>query len=72
MVVWGGQNGFVTLFNDGGRYDPVTDSWKATDQTINVPTGRIDHTVVWTGSKMIVWGGNDDTTLTNTGGRYAP
>ncbi len=73
MVIWGGDD-FVTAFNDGGRYDPVTDSWKTTDQTINkVPTGRFDHSAVWTGSQMIVWGGNDMTlNKTNTGGRYTP
>jgi len=71
-VVWGGEDGAGNLLNDGGRYDPVADSWTATDLTINkVPTGRFDHSVVGTGSEMIVWGGNDGT-LTNTGGRYAP
>jgi N-acetylneuraminic acid mutarotase len=71
MVVWGGQDGAGNLLNDGGRYDPATDSWRTTDLTINVPTERFDHTAVWTGSKMIVWGGNDST-FTNTGGRYTP
>ena len=72
MVVWGGWDGGSILFNDGGRYDPVTDSWKATDQTVNVtPTKRTDHTAVWTGSEMIVWGGNDGS-FANSGGRYAP
>ena len=71
MVVWGGWDGGSTLFNDGGRYDPLTDSWKATAQTINVPTGRFDHTAVWTGSQMIMWGGNDGI-FANSGGRYTP
>ena len=72
MVIWGGLD-FGTAFNDGGRYDPATDSWKATDSTSNVPTGRFDHTAVWTGSEMIVWGGNDISSIkTNTGGRYTP
>jgi N-acetylneuraminic acid mutarotase len=71
MVVWGGEDVMGTLFNDGGRYDPVTDGWRTIDLTSNVPTGRFDHSVAWTGSEMIVWGGNDRT-LTNTGARYAP
>ena len=71
MVIWGGDD-FFTSFNDGVRYDPVTDRWNATDLTINdVPTARFDHTAVWTGTEMIVWGGNDGT-LTTTGGRYTP
>jgi len=35
----------------------------------NVPTARYDHTAVWTGTEMIVWGGYP---TTNTGGGYAP
>src|SRR4029079_18076451 len=30
------------------------------------------HTTVWTGSEMIVWGGNLRGNPTNTGGRYNP
>jgi len=33
------------------------DSWTATSLT-NAPTGRLGHTAVWTGSEMIVWGGD--------------
>jgi hypothetical protein len=42
--------------NSGGRYDPGTDSWTATNTT-NAPTGRGSHTAVWIGGEMIVWGG---------------
>ena len=30
------------------------------------------HTAVWTGSEMIVWGGDNALQLLNTGGRYNP
>lgn len=45
--------------------------------TVNAPAARGLHSAVWTGSKMIVWGGrNDDVntilTLLNTGGIYDP
>ena len=35
------------------------DTWTATS-TINVhaPSGRYDHTAVWTGAEMIIWGGD--------------
>jgi hypothetical protein len=66
MVVWGGLEG---PFNTGGRYDPVTDSWTATSTT-NAPEARQYHTAVWTGSQMIVWGGQSETAYLNTGGRY--
>ena len=46
--------------NTGGRYNPSTDSWTATSTT-NAPSARDDHTAVWTGSEMIVWGGYDGT-----------
>jgi hypothetical protein len=36
--------------------DCADDAWTATSTT-EAPDGRIDHTAVWTGSEMIVWGG---------------
>ena len=58
MIVWGG-NSDAGLLDTGGRYNPNTDTWTATSTT-NVPTARDYHTAVWTGSQMIVWGGEDD------------
>src|SRR5213082_2513726 len=46
------------------------DTWAATS-VINAPLARIEHTAMWTGSEMIVWGGQDGT-LANTGARYNP
>src|SRR5258705_6785155 len=46
------------------------DYWAATSST-NVPEARGEHTAVWTGSEMIVWGGDGNTYL-NTGARYNP
>ena len=60
MIVWGGMA--MTAFNTGGRYNPGTDSWTATSTT-NAPTGRYNHTAVWTGSEMIVWGGLSAATI---------
>ena len=60
MIVWGGWNGhdaYVPWFlNSGGRYNPETDTWTATSLAL-APSIRQHHTAVWTGSKMIVWGG---------------
>src|SRR5439155_23421843 len=40
----------------GGRYDPATDKW--TDITMNgAPSVRWEHSAVWTGESMIVFGG---------------
>ncbi|MBP7149581.1 MAG: hypothetical protein KBD01_18795 [Acidobacteria bacterium] len=34
----------------------LVDTWHATPQ--DIPDGRSSHTAVWTGTEMIVWGGN--------------
>jgi hypothetical protein len=52
-------------------YNPKTDSWSATTPT-NAPASRSNHTAVWTGSSMIVWGGFDNEGFLNTGGIYKP
>jgi hypothetical protein len=57
--------------NTGGRYNPSTDGWVATAIT-NVPSEREGHTVVWTGSEMIIWGGYGGFFELNSGGRYNP
>ncbi|MBI2948775.1 MAG: hypothetical protein HYY23_14140 [Verrucomicrobia bacterium] len=57
MIVWGGFSiGYPDTWNDGGRYDPGTDSWKPLSLA-NAPNPRQDHTAVWTGREMLVWGG---------------
>ena len=74
MIVWGGNfwDGIQQHWlNTGSRYNPGTNSWAATS-TANAPPGRENHTAVWTGSKMIVWGGYDGNSNVNTGGRYNP
>jgi N-acetylneuraminic acid mutarotase len=71
MIIWGGEGTtFPSGYNNGGRYDPATDSWTATSTT-NAPGVRANHTAVWTGSEMIIWGG-DYYNFWNTGGRYNP
>jgi N-acetylneuraminic acid mutarotase len=74
MVIWGGSSdGFSLVLNSGGRYDPVSDTWTPTS-LVNAPQGRNLPTAVWTGSKMIVWGGviPGAPTYVNTGGIYDP
>lgn len=83
MIVWGGwvysvihpPDGLALNtalpFGTGGIYDPATDTWTASS-TVGAPSPRGWHTAVWTGSKMIVWGGDDLFTCLNTGGIYDP
>src|SRR6185369_13864671 len=47
------------------------DFWRA-GATAGAPAARSGHTAVWTGTKMIVWGGNDNSNNLNTGGQYDP
>ena len=70
MIIWGGHAGDV-YFNNGGRYDPGTDTW-TTISTLNAPSERYDHAAVWTGSEMIIWGGRSKNSYLNDGGRYDP
>lgn len=77
MIIFGGQrfnsSGMNEVLNSGGRYNPNTDTWTATDTT-TAPSIRSQHTAVWTGSEMIVWGGTTDggPMSTNTGSIYDP
>lgn len=81
MILWGGSrvvvcspSSFCTTFPaEGGRYDPHTDTWRSV-ATAGAPTPRTGHSAVWTGQRMLVWGGR--TTAggpgTSTGGAYDP
>ena len=76
MVVWGGYHDSYTSLNSGGVYDPIGNNWWSTS-TVFASAPRVHHTAVWTGSKMIVWGGNVCFNYIcskelNTGGTYVP
>jgi hypothetical protein len=72
MVLWGGAGPpGHGIFSDGGRYNPATNAW-APVSTANAPGRRFDHTAVWTGTEMLVWGGSGDISLLSDGGRYTP
>jgi N-acetylneuraminic acid mutarotase len=75
LVVWGGANGLTPgPLRDGGVYDPATDLWRATTM-VGAPLARQNHTAVWTGSHVVIWGGltsSQNGEMTNTGGRYDP
>lgn len=77
MIVWGGCSFIMDVCRPsqvgpgGGRYNPSTDTWTLTN-TANAPLPRQAHTMVWTGSRAIVWGGFSDTAPLNTGAVYNP
>ena len=55
MIVWGGYHGDGPEYS-GGVYDPATDSWTRTS-IAGAPSEGSVYTAVWTGDRMIVWGG---------------
>ncbi len=79
MIVWGGlgKDPDVSMMTTGAvatgaRYDPASQSWTPT-ASVGAPSARSDHSAVWTGTKMIVWGGRDEMGMQlATGGEYDP
>ena len=60
VILWGGDlcaegNRLDAPCADGASYDPIKDTWQAI--TLNgAPSGRRQHTALWTGSRMVIWG----------------
>ena len=84
MIVWGGSDheteygsSWLPITTDTGYgYDPDGDEWTVLSDS-NSLSRRQDHTAVWTGDTMIVWGGGNWTmpggwASVGTGGRYDP
>ncbi|MFN7130515.1 MAG: Kelch repeat-containing protein, partial [Myxococcales bacterium] len=45
--------------------------WSGMSPT-GAPTGRMNHTAVWAGNRMVVWGGENASGVLGTGGLYDP
>ncbi len=78
MIIWGGivpgQHAGDFFTNTGGKYDPSTDSWTATNYDPCPGRARFSYGSM-DGHEMIVWGGysyDGVDHLWNTGGRYNP
>lgn len=74
-IIWGGEgasdylnSGGRLLFNAGG--DSAT-AWSATSVT-GAPSARSGHTAIWTGSRMIIWGGSRNGVFLGDGASYDP
>lgn len=58
LLVWGGAGGPGTGFRalaDGAAYDPGRSRWRMLPAA--PLAGRLRHSAVWTGERMMVWGG---------------
>ena len=73
MLDWGGQNvDGTTYYADGARYKLASDSWTMMAAPPAGIAPRTGHAVVWTGSKLIVWGGNGTAGKLADGAAYDP
>jgi N-acetylneuraminic acid mutarotase len=80
MIIWGGYSDVPSAFagahrdfhlGDGARYELATDTWRPISSR-NAPSKRLNHTAIWTGQQMIVWGGGDGERAFNDGAMYDP
>jgi hypothetical protein len=72
MIIWGGQDATgITGFNTGGRYDPAGDVWSSTTLT-GAPAPRFNHTAIWTGVEMLIFGGKGSLFPLDSLYKYAP
>ena len=74
FIVWGGL-GTSGELGTGARLPftsgAVPGSWTATDPT-GAPSARLGHTLVWTGSRLLAWGGQSGSTFLGDGAAYDP
>jgi N-acetylneuraminic acid mutarotase len=74
MIVFGGDGTpggpQVPPLATGGVYDPSTNDWLPTS-IVGAPARR-QHSVVWTDSLMVIWGGSEGPAGEASGGRYDP
>lgn len=75
MIVWGGTTNtdFGASLGNGARYDPIARSWLPLP-VAGAPSPRHGHTAIWTGTEMIVWGGDGSRLppAQDAGARYDP
>jgi N-acetylneuraminic acid mutarotase len=71
MFVWGGQLGANTYSAAGGLYGPNSDQWQQVPP-VGAPEARLGHTLIWSGTEALIWGGFSASGFLNTGGRFDP
>jgi N-acetylneuraminic acid mutarotase len=73
MISWGGEGEqFIDPFYQRARlYDPATDTWSMSSRNHDLSYFWWP-TAVWTGTEMIIWGGQYGSSIFNHGTRYNP
>ena len=72
LIVWGGDT-VAGRTETGGLFDPApaSNTWQSKPMP-TAPSARVHHCAVVAGDRMLVWGGDTTTGLTNTGGLFDP
>lgn len=73
ILIWGGE-GAGGVLNDGGQLlftNGAAAQWFPMTLS-NPPVGRRHHTAVWTGQRLIIWGGDDGSNPLGDGAAYDP
>ncbi len=79
LLIWGGHDNlrdssgvsyfpYALFYNDGGLYDPVTDTWELFNTPASI-SPRAFHASVWTGTEMLIWGGLTSSSNCNVAGQ---
>jgi len=75
MIVWGGEDSRTRgLYGDGARYDTARAAWMPM-ATQGAPAPRRYHTAIWSGTEMLIWGGDRSATSDDglgDGATYSP
>jgi N-acetylneuraminic acid mutarotase len=72
FITWGGTDATNTAcVNTGLRYRPATNVWTPT-ATTGAPARRCYPRVAWSGTEMLIFGGNDELGVVADGARYNP
>ena len=73
MIIWGGYGGgagATVYLKDGGRFSVANNLWSPLAAS---PLSKRDgHGAVWTGSRMLIWGGNRNGLRLADGALYNP
>lgn len=72
MIVWGGRRFDQTHLADGARFDPKTNTWKPMASPPSGFAPRASHQALWTGTRLLIWGGSNQSSNLSTGAVYAP
>lgn len=73
VIVWGGgPSSAPNAFTDGASYTPESGAWTPIATPPGGSPGRRQPIAVWTGSRMLVWGGEENGQPVPGGAAYDP